>query len=827
MGTLWKDIQYAARVLWKSPGFTAVAVIAIALGVGANTAIFSVVNAVLLKPLGYKDPSQLVLIQHHYPKLDLRATVSAAGYAYYRDNVKSFSDVSAISGFSVNLTGEGEPERLAGQRVSANLFPALGAQAAEGRTFSAEENEEGRNKVVVLSDGFWRRRFAGLPVVGKTVTLNGEPYTVVGVMPASFQLGREFGGQQPDLWAPITFTPQQLNPTTGLTNEFLTVYARMRPGVTVEQAQAEMEAVAAELRRQYMPNSDASNWTLLLTPLDEFVVGRIRTALWVLLGAVVFVLLIACANVANLTLARAAVRQREIAVRTALGASRWRVVRQLLTESVLLSLVGGGAGLLLAMWGVDLLLKLNENRIPRSAEIGLDARVLLFTLGVSLLTGIVFGLAPAFQSSSVSLHDTLKEGGRSGQVGVRRNVRNALVVAEMAFAVILLVGAGLLIRSFVQIQQVNPGFEPRGVLAVQLSLPPNKYPDRPARAAFLRQMLERVRAIPGVKSAGTTTTLPMSGQNSSGSFQIEGRQTAPGVNNPHGSRWLVSEDYFELMRIPLVKGRYFEQRDTEANGHVVVIDEALARKYWPDEDPVGKRVSFESVPNPNPNPNPNPSATPQPIWREVVGVVGHVRNEGLEGESRAQYYVPFGSGNASSANLFVAVSTDGDPAALAPAVRGAVAAVDRDLPVFRVTTMEKMVSESLTQRRFSMFLFGVFAALAMALAVVGLYGVMSYSVTQRTHEIGLRMALGAQGRDVLRMVVGQGMLLVGVGLAVGLAGAYALSRYMSSLLYEVSAADPLTYAGIALLLAAVALLASYIPARRATKVDPMIALRYE
>jgi putative ABC transport system permease protein len=824
MGTFWKDVQYAARVLLKSPGFTAIAVIAIALGVGANTAIFSVVNAVLLKPLSYKEPSQLVLIQHHYPKLDLKASVSAAGYAYYRDNVKSFSDVSAISGFSVNLTGEGEPERLAGMQVTANLFPALGAQAAEGRTFAAEENEEGRGKAVVLSDGFWRRRFAAQPVVGKLVTLNGEPYTIVGVMPATFQLGREFGGQQPDLWAPITFTPQQLDPNRSLTNEYLTVYGRMRPGVTVEQAQAEMEAVAADLRRQYMPNSDASNWTLLLTPLEEFVVGRIRTALWVLLGAVVFVLLIACANVANLTLARAAVRQREIAVRTALGASRWRVVRQLLTESLLLSLVGGGAGLLLAMWGVDLLLKLNENRIPRAAEIGLDSRVLLFTLGVSLLTGVIFGLAPAFQTSAVNLHETLKEGGRSGKVGVRRGVRDVLVIAEMAFAVVLLVGAGLLIRSFVQLQQVNPGFEPRGVLAMQLSLPPNKYADRAARAAFVRQMLERVRAVPGVKGAGTTTTLPMSGQNSSGSFRIEGQQTAPGVNNPHGSRWLASEDYFQTMRVPLVKGRYFEQRDTEAGGHVVVIDEALARKYWPDEDPVGKRITFESNPDPKDPDNINARL---PIWREVVGVVGHVRNEGLEGESRAQYYVPFGSGNASSANLFVAVNTDGDPAALAPSVRGAITSVDRDLPLFRVMTMEKMVAESLTQRRFLMFLLGVFAALALALAVVGLYGVMSYAVTQRTHEIGLRMALGAQGRDVLRMVVGRGMALVGVGLAIGLAFAFALTRYMTSMLYGVSAVDPLTYAGIALLLGAVALLASYIPARRATKVDPMVALRYE
>jgi putative ABC transport system permease protein len=813
MRTLWQDVRYAARVLWKSPAFTAVALVAIALGVGANTAIFSVVDAVLLKPLDYRDPSQLVLIQHNYPKLDLKATVSSAGYVYYRDNAKSFSDVAAYSGFSVNLTGEGEPERLAGMQVTTNIFPALGARAAEGRTFTAEEGVEGQNKVVVLSDGFWRRRFGGVPVVGKTITLNGEPYTVTGVMPPTFQLGREFGGQGPDLWSPIAFTPQQTNPQTGLTSEYLTVFARMRPGVGIEQAQAELDTIAADLRRQYLPNSDASNWGLLLTPLEEFVVGRIRTALWVLLGAVVFVLLIACANVANLMLARAAVRQKEVAVRTALGASRWRLVRQLLTESVLLSLLGGGAGLLLAMWGVDLLLKLNENRIPRAAEIGLDSRVMIFTLGVSLLTGVVFGLAPAFQNSKVDLHDTLKEGGRSGRGTVRRGVRNALVIAEMAFAVVLLIGAGLLIRSFVELQQVDPGFEPRGVLAMQVSLPPNKYADRNARAAFQRRMLEQVRALPGVRSAATTTTLPMSGWDQSGSFTIEGRTVEPGQNRPHGSRWMASEDYFQTMNVPLVRGRYFEARDAQGAPGVVVVDEALARKYWPGEDAVGKRVTFETVDQ-------------QPVWREVVGVVGHVRNEGLEGESRAQYYVPYAQ-YATSPNMFIAVRTDADPASLAPAVRGAIAAVDRDLPVFRVTTMEKMVAESLTQRRFSMLLFGIFAALALALAVVGLYGVMSYGVAQRTHELGLRMALGAQARDVLRMVVGQAMLLVGVGLALGLAGAFALTRWMASLLYGVSATDPLTYVGIALLLGSVALLASYIPARRATKVDPMIALRYE
>jgi putative ABC transport system permease protein len=815
MRTLLKDLRYAARVLRKSPGFTVVAVIAIALGVGANTAIFSVVNAVLLKPLNYRDPQQLVLIEHNYKKLDLHATVAPAGYAYYRDNAKSFSDVAAFSSFSANLTGEGEPERLNAMYVTANMFPALGAQAAEGRMLLPEENDAGRNKVVVLSDGFWHRRFAGLPIVGKNVTLNGEPYTVVGIMPPSFTLGREFGfGQTPDLWAPITFKPEQLAPDTGWSTEYLNVVARMKPGVSVEQAQAEMNTIAADVRRQFLTDTEESSWGLLLTPLDEFVVGKIRTALWILLGAVLLVLLIACANVANLMLARSAVRQKEIAVRTALGASRWRVVRQLMTESILLSLVGGGLGLLLAMWGVDLLVKLNGARIPRAAEIGLDSRVMLFTLGVSVLTGIVFGLAPAFQTSDVNLHATLKEGGRSGKTGVRRGVRNALVIAEMFFAVILLVGAGLLIRSFIQLQQVSPGFEPRGVLAMQLSLPANKYPDANARALFDRQMLEQLRAIPGVKAAGTTTSLPMSGSNQSGSFNIEGQPQVPGQDPPHGSRWLASEDYLQTMGIRLVRGRLFDSHDTNDAQQVAIVDETLARKYWGTEDPVGKRITFEGPDD-------------KPRWREVVGLVAHVRNEGLEGESRGQYYAPYAQATGGGPNLYVVVRTDGDPASLAPSVRGAIAGIDRDLPVFRVATMEQMVSDSLAQRRFSMLLFGIFAALALVLAVVGLYGVMSYAVAQRTHEIGLRMALGAQGRDVLRMVVGQGMGLVAVGLGIGLLGALGLTRLMASLLYGVSASDPLTYAGIAILLGAVALLASYIPARRATKVDPMVALRYE
>jgi putative ABC transport system permease protein len=812
MNTFWQDLRFAARMLWKNPAFTVVAVIALALGVGANTAIFSVVNAVLLKPLAYANPGELVLINHNYRKIDLKASVSAPGYAHYRDNAKSFSDVSAFTAWNVNLTGEGEPERLEGMTVTANLFPMLGAHAAQGRTFSAEESQPGNNKVVVLSDAFWRRRFGGLSgVVGKTITLNGENYTVAGIMPPGFQFGRELG-PGPDIWSPIAFTPQDLNPNN-LTNEYLAVLARLKPGVTAEQAQAELDSIAVNLRRQYMPGADESNWGLLLTPLDESIVGNIRTALLVLLGAVLLVLLIACANVANLLLARAASRQKEVAVRMALGASRWRLVRQLLTESLLLALAGGSLGLLLAMWCVDLLLKLNNTMIPRTGEIGLDRNVLLFTLGVSLLTGIVFGLAPAFQASKVNLQNTLKEGGRSGRAGIRRGVRNALVVAEISLAVVLLVGAGLLIRSFLQLQQVNPGFQPQGVLAMQVSLPPTKYAERPQKAAFAQQMLDEVRALPGVKSAAAITSLPMSGWNQSGSFRIEGKVIEQGQSSPHGDRWLATDEYFQTMSIPLVRGRYFEAHDTADAPGVVIIDEELARKYWPGEDPVGKRITFEG-------------GAQQPRWREVVGIVGHVKNERLEGESRVQYYVPYAQ-RANSADLFVVARTDGDPASLAGAVRGAIMSVDKDLPVYRVMTMEQMVSDSLAQRRFSMFLLGVFAALALVLAVVGLYGVMSYAVAQRTHEIGLRLALGAQAMDILKMIVGQGMFLVGVGLAAGLVGALALTRVMTSLLYGVSATDPLTYVGIALLLAVVALVASYVPARRATKVDPMIALRYE
>ncbi|MDQ3013674.1 MAG: ABC transporter permease, partial [Acidobacteriota bacterium] len=805
------DLRFGVRTLVKSPGFAIVALLTLALGIGANSAIFSVVNAILLRPLAYKNPDQLVLINHNYQKINLKASVSAFGYAHYRDNAKSFESLTALTGWAVNLTGEGEAERLAGQTVSANFFQTLGSQAAMGRTFAPGEDQEGKNRVLVLSHGFWQRRFGGDPgILNKTLTLNGENYTIVGVMPQGFQFGREFG-QSIDLWSPIVFTPQQLS-SNSITNEFLSVLGRLRAGVTQQQAQAEMSNIAANLRQQYMQGADATNWDLLLTSFRELVVGDIRRMLWIVMAVVGFVLLIACANVANLLLARAAARQKEIAIRTALGAGRWRVIRQLLTESVLLAVVGGAMGLLIGYWGVKALIALNADKIPRANEISLDWRVLLFTFGVAILTGILFGIVPALQTAKADLHETLKEGGRSGAATTRQWVRSALVVVEIAMALAVLVSAGLLAKSFMRVQQVNPGFNPQGLMTMHLSLPAFKYSEAPQRANFYKQLINDIAALPGVQSVGAVSVLPLSGGGSSGSFQIEGRQVPRNQSSPHGARWAATPEYFKTMGIPVIRGRYFEERDTAEGQPVTIIDESLARKFWPDEDPVGKRITFEGPPT-------------APIWREIVGIVGHVKHSDLEGESRAQYYIPHSQ--RPQPNMAIVVRTPGDPNALARMVRGVVKNADKDLPIFRLRAMDQFVADSMTQRRFAMLLIGIFAGLALVLAAVGLYGVMAYSVTQRTHELGLRMALGAQGSDVLKLVVKQGMLLAGIGLALGVVCALLFGRLMKTLLFNVSAADPLIFIAIAGTLAAVALVACFFPAWRATKVDPMVALRYE
>jgi putative ABC transport system permease protein len=811
METLLQDLRFGIRTLLKSPGFAIVALLTLALGIGANSAIFSVVNAILLRPLAYKNPEQLVLINHNYVKINLKASVSAFGFAHYRDNAKSFESLSALTGWAANLTGEGEPERLAGQSVSANFFQLLGFEAAKGRTFASGEDQEGKNRVIVLSHGFWQRRLGGdANVLNKSLSLNGENYTVVGVMPESFQFGREFG-QIVDLWRPIVFTPDQMN-SNALTNEFLTVLGRLSPGASQQQAQAEMSTIAANLRNQYRPGSTASDWDLLLTSFREQVVGDIRTMLLIVLLVVGFVLLIACANVANLLLARAAARQKEIAVRTALGASRWRIIRQLLTESVMLSVAGGALGLLIGFWGVKALISLNADRIPRANEVTLDWRVMLFTFGIAIVTGILFGIVPAIQTAKADLHETLKEGGRSGAAATKHWVRNALVVAEISMALAVLIGAGLLVKSFMQVQQVNPGFNPQGLLTMHLSLPDFKYREAPQRANFYNQLINDVRALPGVQSVGAVSVLPLSGGGSSGSFRIEGRDHPQNQSLPHGARWAATPDYFKTMGIPIIRGRYFEERDSADSTPVAIIDESLAKKYWPNEDPVGKRISFEGGPN-------------NRIWREIVGLVGHVKHSDLEGESRAQYYLPHQQRAQSGMALVVRTSTD--PNSLAGSVRGVIKALDTDLPVFRVRTMDQFVADSMTQRRFALLLIGIFAGLALLLAAIGLYGVMAYSVTQRTHELGLRMALGAQAADVLKLVVKQGMLLAMIGLGIGVVFALLLGRAMKTMLFNVSTADPMIYLAIAATLAAVALIACFIPARRATKVDPMVALRYE
>jgi putative ABC transport system permease protein len=811
MNRLWQDLRYGFRTLLRKPGFTIVAIIALALGIGANTAIFSVINSILFRPLAYHDPDRLVTINHDYPKINLKASVSAIGYTHYRDHARSFESVAALTGGSFNLTGVGDPERLNASPVTHNFFSTLGVKAVQGRVFLPEEDQPGRNKVVVLSHDFWQRRFGGDPgLVNKNITLNDESYTVVGIMPPIFQFGREMG-QVVDLWTPIAFTPEQLN-FNRLTFENLFVIARLKPGVTIQQAQAELDTIASNLRQQYMPGADRSNWGLTTQFFRELVVGDIRLALWMLMGAVSLVLLIACANVANLLLARASDRQKEIAIRTALGAGRWRVVRQLLTESVLLSVSGGAIGLLLAWWGISALVKVNEVQIPRANEIGLDWLVLAFALGVSLLTGILFGLVPALQVSKTDLHETLKEGGRTGASGARGWIRGALVVVEMAMALMLLIGAGLLIRSFWHLQKVNPGFAPHNVLTMSLALPQTKYREPVQRTNFYKEALQRIRSLPGVQSAGATSILPMSGNNSSGSFRIEGREVPQGQSLPHGDRWAATTDYFSTMKIPIIRGRYFDDRDTMDSQPVAIIDETMARKYWPNEDPLGKRISFQGGQN-------------NPIWREIVGLVGHVKHKGLEGESRVQYYIPHTQ--MQNPNMFLVVRTNGDPSSLTGAVRSAIRGFDKDLPVYRVKTMEQFVADSMAQRRFAMTLLGIFAAVAMVLAAVGLYGVMSYSITQRSHEIGIRMALGARAADVLRLVIGQGMLLAVIGVAIGIAGAFALTRLMANLLFGVKASDPMTFAAIAAVLTLVALLACFVPARRATKVDPMVALRYE
>ena len=813
MGTFGQDIKYGIRMLLKSPGLSIVATIALALGIGANTAIFSVVNAVLLKPLPFPNSDALMRV---YEK-DQRRGLLRGAYSYpnffdLREQNHVFEHVAAYHDGDFIMTGRGEPVRISGGVVTADLFSVLGTAPVLGRTFLPNEDkptETGR--VVVLSERLFASRFnSDASVLNKQITLDGKQYTVVGVMPHAFEFPIQ--NEPLDLWTTIADDAAGDSPVTAQRGaHFLRVIARLKPGVTESQAQAEADTIAARLEQQY-PDENTHKGIHVESALKALV-GDIRPALLILLGAVACVLLIACANVANLLLARAMTRHKEMAVRSALGASRLRVVRQLLTESILLSLAGGVLGLILAVWWSDLLIALGKKDIPRAIQIGLDWRVLGFTLGVSVLTGLVFGLVPALHLSKTQLTESLKEG-RGAGAGARKNrVRGVLVVAELAIAVVLLVGAGLLIQSLWRLQHVNPGLQPENILTFNLSLPDVRYPSE-KQVRFYRDLMVRMRSLPGVQSASAVMPLPLSGDRFSISFQIEGRPVAP-KDEPSADLFIAETNYFRTMGIPIIKGRDFEDRDQHTSTPVIIITEQFARQYFPGENPVGKRI------HPGISTWDNEDST----MREIIGVAGDVRNRALNTEPKPAYYMP--QSQLPFTQLIAVVKSTNDPRALTGSLTREVRAMDPELPVFSVKTMEEYISSSVAAPRFNTTLLSIFAAVALVLTIIGLYGVMSYSVAQRTNEIGIRMALGAQTRDVLGLIVKDGMKLVLLGLVLGISGALGLTRLLSTLLFGVTTRDPVTFVAIAALLSFVAILACYIPAWRATRVDPLEALRCE
>jgi len=813
MGTFGQDVKYGMRMLLKSPGLSIVATIALALGIGANTAIFSVVNAVLLKPLPFPNSDALMRVyEQDQTRGVLRGAYSYPNFFDLREQNHVFEHVAAYHDGDFIMTGRGEPVRISGGVVTADLFSVLGTAPVLGRTFLPNEDkptETGR--VVVLSERLFASRFnSDANVLNQQITLDGKQYTIVGVMPHAFEFPIQ--NEPLDLWTTIADDAAGDSPVTAQRGaHFLRVIARLKPGVTESQAQAEVDTIGARLEQQY-PDENTHKGIRVESALKALV-GDIRPALLILLGAVACVLLIACANVANLLLARAMTRHKEMAVRSALGASRMRVVRQLLTESVLLSLAGGVLGLVLAVWWSDLLIALGKKDIPRAIQIGLDWRVLGFTLAVSVLTGLVFGLVPALHLSKTQLTESLKEG-RGAGAGARKNrVRGVLVVAELAIAVVLLVGAGLLIQSLWRLQHVNPGLQPENILTFNLSLPDVRYSSE-KQVRFYRDLMARIRSLPGVQSASAVMPLPLSGDRMGISFQIEGRPVAP-RDEPSADVFVAETNYFRTMGIPIIKGRDFEDRDQHTSTPVVIITEAFARQYFPGEDPVGKRI----------HPGISTWDDGDSTMREIIGVAGDIRNRALNTEPKPAYYMP--QSQLPFTQLIAVVKSTNDPRALTGTLTREVRALDPELPVFSVKTMEEYISSSVAAPRFNTTLLSIFAAVALVLTIIGLYGVMSYSVAQRTNEIGIRMALGAQTRDVLGLIVKDGMKLVLLGLVLGISGALGLTRLLSSLLFGVTTRDPMTFVAIAALLSVVAILACYIPAWRATRVDPLEALRCE
>ena len=802
MTTVLQDLRYALRMLLKNPGFTVVAVVALALGIGANTAIFSVVNTVLLRSLPYHDPDRIMFVNESKVPQFPEFSVSPGNFLEWQKQSTSFEKLAASFSRPYNLVVAGaDPEQVRGARVSAGLFEMLGVSPSQGRTFTDEEDQPGRENVVILGHGLWKRRFGGDPnIVGQSITLSASSYTVIGIMPATFQ----FPDRETEFWAPIAFTARQAQQHG---SHYLVVVGRLKRDVTAGQAAVEMQSIAARLAEQH-PNSNAG-WSTNIFPLQEYEVRDIKSGLFFLLGAVALVLLIACTNVANLLLARSTARQKEIAIRSALGASRLRVVRQLLTESIVLAAVGGAIGLLLAFWGIKSLLALAPEDLPRIKDVVIDLRVLGFTLIVTMVTGIIFGLAPALQASNPNLNETLKEAGRGTTAG-RHRVRSGLVVVEVALALMLLVSSGLLIRSFLSLQRVNPGFDASNALTMNIALPGRKYARSDQYVAFFSQLIESTSALPGVVAAGVSQSFPIQNDFLVG-FSIKGRPPAAPGEDRSTNYYAVSTGYFKAMGIPLLKGRYFTEQDNNNTQPVAIINETMARTYFPDEDPIGKGIDL--------------SQGPAERIREIVGIVGDVKQYGLSQPATLQTYEPFLQMPFSGVTLVV--RTENNPVLLSDAIRSQVQAIDNEQPVSRIRTLDQIIAGSVQKERFLMLLLGVFAAVAMILAAVGLYGVMNYAVTQRTHEIGIRMALGARAPNVLTLIVGHGMMLALIGVTIGLAGAFAATRLMSTLLFGVGTKDPLTFAGISVLLIIVALVACLVPARRATKVDPMQALRHE
>ena len=807
------NIRQSIRVLLKYPGFTAIAVITLALGIGANTAIFSVVNATLLRPLPFKDPDRVVIIWGALPKL-AAATLpnSSANFVNLKSQSQQFERLAAFRSWSWQSTGGGEPELLQGARVSADFFEAVGAGPVLGRVFTPEEDLPNRAPVAIISHALWQRKFGGDPnVIGKTIMLTGQSAMIVGVMPQGFRFpgaanmipGLQFALQN-DVWMPLAITDEERQRHGNLN---LAVIGRLKPGVSPLQGETELRAI-----QQNLPLGTIG-YTLNVVPLHQQMVGNIRKPLLVLLATVALVLLIACANIANLVLARATSRQKEIAIRAALGAARRRIVGQLLTESLLLSLIGGAIGLLLAVWGNSLLVSLIPREVPLIHDAGLDARMLLFTFAISILTGVVFGLVPALQASRFDLNKSLKDGGRDAAASTGQNrLRSLLVVSEVAIALVLLIGSTLLMRSFVRLLDVEPGFNPEKVLTmdVQLAdLAPSRYENKDEQVKFFEQLFARLQSLPGVTDAGGVLSLPLSGASESTEVILEEQAATPAGQRPEADYTIVTPTYFSTLQIPLLQGRQFTAQDKLGAPLVIVINDILAARIWPGQDAIGKRlrVGFEKEP------------------REVIGVVGSIKQAALDAPERPAMYMP----HAQSPNnrMTVLVRTTGEPTAMAAAVREQMRAIDKEVPVTHVQTMENVLGASVAQPRFSMLLVGLFAGLALMLSTVGIYGVMAYSVSRRSHEIGVRMALGADAGQVLKLVLKDGMSLALAGIGIGLLGAFGLTRLMASLLFGIGAKDPMTFASVAAFLALVALIACYIPARRATKVDPLIALRNE